>query len=183
MLQLQRLAVERVGEQDVVVVEDVERQVGRVALLGVADDVRRGRADLGHLEDRLDRDALPGRVELRPAGDAVDVGVDLLARQRLELVPGQGERGSRPRRRPGSPTSRGPPAGRSRSGGPGTSRCGTGRAGCARRWRGRRCWPPKSRSNMGRGVLVGWWASPVSSHTARDGPVTARRVRRVPLPP
>ena len=58
----------------------------------MGDDVGRARADLGEAEDLLDRDALPVGVELRPAGDAVDVGVDGLARQRLELPPGQGER-------------------------------------------------------------------------------------------
>ncbi len=36
--------------------------------------------------------ALPGRVELAPAGHAVDVGGDGLAGQGLELVPGEGER-------------------------------------------------------------------------------------------
>ena len=84
MLQLERRAAERVGEQDVVVIEDGQRDVGGVALLGVRDDVRRVRSDAGHLQDRLDRDAFPGRVELGPAGDAVDVRVDRLARQGLE---------------------------------------------------------------------------------------------------
>ena len=87
MLGLERLAAERVGEHHVVVVEHGERQVRRVALLGVGDDVGRRRADLGEPEDLLDRHALPVGVELRPAGDAVDVRVDRLARQRLELLP------------------------------------------------------------------------------------------------
>ena len=89
---LERRPAERVGQQDVVVIEDRERDVGGVALLGMRDDVCRVRADAGHLEDRLDGDALPVGVELRPAGHAMDVGVDGLARQGLELVPGQGER-------------------------------------------------------------------------------------------
>src|SRR5215203_5128310 len=42
VLQLERLALEGVGEQDVVVVEDLERQVGRVALLRVPDNEPRG---------------------------------------------------------------------------------------------------------------------------------------------
>ena len=39
------------------------------------------------VEERVDRHALPGRVELRPAGDAVDVGRDRLAREGAELLP------------------------------------------------------------------------------------------------
>jgi hypothetical protein len=58
----------------------------------MGDDVSRVRADLGQAEDLLDRDALPVGVELRPAGDAVDVGVDRLAWQRLERRPVEGER-------------------------------------------------------------------------------------------
>src|SRR4051812_48485188 len=49
----------------------------------------RVRPHAGHLEDRLDRDALPVGVELRPTRHAVDVGVDRLAWQLLELRPGQ----------------------------------------------------------------------------------------------
>ena len=52
VLELERLAVEGVREQDVVVIEDRQRQVRRVALLRVGDDVGRGRPDLGELEDR-----------------------------------------------------------------------------------------------------------------------------------
>src|SRR3954447_457344 len=92
VLQLERLAVERVREQDIVVVQDRERDIGGVALLGVGHDVGRGRPDLGEAEDLLDRNSLPVRVELCPAGHAMDVRVDGLAGQRLELVPAEGER-------------------------------------------------------------------------------------------
>src|SRR5207249_3701039 len=37
-------------------------------------------------------DAFPVGVELRPLGDTVDVGPDLLARERTELLPGPGGR-------------------------------------------------------------------------------------------
>src|SRR3954463_7352971 len=83
VVQLERLAVERVREQDIVVVQDRERDVGGVALLGVRHDVGRGRPDLGEAEDLLDRNSLPVRVELCPAGHAMDVRVDGLAGQRL----------------------------------------------------------------------------------------------------
>src|SRR3954471_15116024 len=43
VLELERLATERVRQHHVVVVEHAQRQVRRVALLGVGDDVRRGR--------------------------------------------------------------------------------------------------------------------------------------------
>src|SRR5215208_2392942 len=89
---LEWLAAVCVSQHHVVVVEHIQRQVRRVALLAMGDDVRRGRADLGEAEDLLDRDALPVGVELRPPRDAMDVGVDGLARQRLELLPGQRER-------------------------------------------------------------------------------------------
>src|SRR5262249_21781062 len=58
VLELERLAVEGVGEKDVVVIEDRQRQVRGVALLGVGDNVADVRAELGELEDVLDRDAL-----------------------------------------------------------------------------------------------------------------------------
>ena len=91
MLELQRLATERVGQEDVAVIEHGQGQVGGVALLGMRDDVCRARTDAGHLQDRLDRHAFPGGVELRPARDAVDVRLDGLARQVPELAPGQRE--------------------------------------------------------------------------------------------
>src|SRR6516225_3341630 len=68
----------------------LERQVGRVAAVRV----------LGHelgcsldpFEERVDRDASPDGVELRPLGHAVDVADDLLARQGTELLPGPAAR-------------------------------------------------------------------------------------------
>ena len=49
MLRLQRLAAERVGEEHVVIVEDAERQVRRVALLRCATTNFAVRAHLGPL--------------------------------------------------------------------------------------------------------------------------------------
>ena len=108
VLGLELLAVERVGQQDVVVIEDRERQVGRVALLRVRDDVGRR------------------RPELRPSRGCAWIGTPSqvvssliqrvtqwmsvwtrLARQRLELRPRSASTASRPRPRPGSPMSRG----------------------------------------------------------------------------
>ena len=125
-------------------------------------------------------DALPVGVELGPAGHAVDVGVDGLAGQRLELLPGQGERRvdlapdlEVPRREVRVRA-------RSRSGGPGTCRSCTGRAGSARRSRDPASWLPKSRSNM-RLVLESGWVRRRWSHTADDGPVTRAAWRARPL--
>src|SRR5262245_37934614 len=42
------------------------------------------------VEERIDRHAFPHRVELGPARDAVDVGLDRLARQGAELFPRPG---------------------------------------------------------------------------------------------
>jgi hypothetical protein len=93
VLELEWLAVERVGQEHVIVVEDRERQVGGVALLGVGNHVRRRGPDRGHLEDGPDRHALPGGVELAPAGHAVDVCRHGPPGKGLELVPGERERG------------------------------------------------------------------------------------------
>src|SRR5690606_12652601 len=53
VLELERLAAERVGQEDVVVVEHLARQVRRVALLGVGDDEARLGSHLGQPEDLL----------------------------------------------------------------------------------------------------------------------------------
>src|SRR5580765_5340282 len=83
VLALERLAAEGVGQHDVVVVQDGQREVGRVALLRVGDDVCRRWSDLGQAQDLLDGDALPIGIELGPTSDAMDVRVDCLARQLL----------------------------------------------------------------------------------------------------
>ena len=92
MLGFERLPIEGVRQQHVVVIEDRQRQVRGIALLRMRDDVGRVRPDVGQLQDRLDGDALPGRVEFRPPRDAVDVRPDGLAGEGLELLPGQRER-------------------------------------------------------------------------------------------
>ena len=91
MLRLQRLAAEGVRQHDVVVLEDLEREVRRVALLAVREDEASGRLELRPAEDRLDRDTLPGRIQPRPTRHAVDVAVDRLAGETLELLPGERE--------------------------------------------------------------------------------------------
>ena len=92
MLLLEGLSIERVGEHHVVVIEDGQGHVRRVALFGMGKDVGRGRSHLGEFQDLLDRDAFPDSIQFRPARDAVDVRLDRLAGQGLELVPSQGER-------------------------------------------------------------------------------------------
>src|SRR5215210_298803 len=59
MFGLERLTAEGVREHHVVVVEDAEREIRRIALLAVGDDMGGRRADLGEAKDLLDRDALP----------------------------------------------------------------------------------------------------------------------------
>src|SRR6266436_2010226 len=64
----------------------LERQVGRVAAVRVLGHEVGCRLD--PFEERVDRDASPDGVELRPFGHAVDVAGDLLAREGTELLPG-----------------------------------------------------------------------------------------------
>ena len=92
MVGLERLAVIGVSDDHVVVEHDLEREVGRVAAVGVGHHELAFRIDAGAAEQLADGDADPGRVELRPARDAVDVGRDLPLREGLQLVPGQGQR-------------------------------------------------------------------------------------------
>ena len=86
VLGVERLAVVGVRDPGLAAGEVLEREVGRVAAVAERDRVLG--LGLDALEQRVDRDALPGRVQLRPARDAVDVDGDRLARQRAQLVPG-----------------------------------------------------------------------------------------------
>src|SRR3954451_18739990 len=90
VLRVERLAVVAERDPGFAVDQILERDVRRVAAVTERDRV--GRVVLDGLEQRVDSHALPDRVELRPAGDAVDVGGDRLARESLELVPRPADR-------------------------------------------------------------------------------------------
>src|ERR1051325_3606134 len=83
----ERFAVVLVCEQNVILIELRERQVGGEILRG-ADD-RETRRGLRHRPSQHfpECDAFPEIVVTAPAGDAMDVGDDLHARQLLELLP------------------------------------------------------------------------------------------------
>src|SRR5262249_44748115 len=85
MLRIERFAAVREGDPGHAARDVLERDVRRVATVAELDHVLRGRLDA--VEQRVDGDALPVRVELRPLGDTVDVDGDLLPRQRTELLP------------------------------------------------------------------------------------------------
>src|SRR5437868_12905467 len=85
VLRLERLAVVVVGDPCLAIRDVLERQVRRVTPVAEREQVAGIMVD--ESEERVERDALPDGVELRPLGDAMDVGRDLLARQGLELVP------------------------------------------------------------------------------------------------
>jgi hypothetical protein len=88
---LERLARVRVGQQHVVVAQELERDVGGVAAVGVGHHV----GGVGHhacaVQHLAHRHAAPDGVELRPAGHAVDVRRDLALGQCHQLVPGQAQ--------------------------------------------------------------------------------------------
>src|SRR4051812_26708840 len=85
VLRLERLLVVSERDPGLAAGDVLERQVRRVAAVAEGHHVLG--LVLDTLEQRVDRDALPDRVELRPLGHAVDVLRDLLARQRAELLP------------------------------------------------------------------------------------------------
>ena len=85
MLGLERLAIVAVGDPRLPAGEVVKRQVRGVAAVRVGH--HEGGAGLEPVEQRVDRDAGPCRVELRPLCDAVDVDGDLLVGQGGQLVP------------------------------------------------------------------------------------------------
>ena len=71
------------------VAQERDRNVRRVALLGVRDDVVRGRQRFHERLDGAPVDALERDVEATPARDAVDVLRVRRPRERIQLVPGQ----------------------------------------------------------------------------------------------
>src|SRR5690242_981387 len=86
---LERLAVEGMGQQHVVVQNHLERQVRGVAAVRVRHhELRLGLHSCTLQQVRYEHPA-PGGVELAPASHAVDVGDEVLLRQSLQLVPGE----------------------------------------------------------------------------------------------
>ena len=134
VLAAQRLAVGVRREHRALALEELDRDVGREACLGVRDREARRRARAGELAERRPGDALEGRVEPAPARDAVDVLRHLDPRQLAQLLPAQRQR------RVDLAGDREVPAGeigrilgdRRRRGAPAISRSGTGRAAAAR---------------------------------------------------
>src|SRR4051812_27673297 len=85
VLGLERLAPVLVGDPCPATGQILERQVGRIAAVTPRGDVAGVGVDA--FEQCVDRDPGPGGVELRPLGDAMDVGGDRFPRQRDELLP------------------------------------------------------------------------------------------------
>ena len=121
----------RVGQQHVIVVEHVERHVGGVALLAVGDHEAGASASAAPARGCAGWARPRSRCRARPAGHAVDVGVDRLAGHLLELVPAERERVLDLAPDPEVPGRRGRSSGPSRSGGRATSRSSTGRGDAA----------------------------------------------------
>ena len=86
MVDAEVLAVPGVAEEDVVVVQDLERQAGRVAVLAVRHHVVRLGQRLDPAQDLLNGDAGPAIAEAAPAGDTVDVRHHVFRRQRAQLA-------------------------------------------------------------------------------------------------
>src|SRR5260221_9452982 len=68
------MALPRVSEQHILGIEFGERQIGGVVVMAVEDDEARLGLGPNGRQDMLGADALPGIVETRPGGDAVNVG-------------------------------------------------------------------------------------------------------------
>src|SRR5215213_738057 len=85
MLGLERLAAVGVSDPGLSACDLIQRQVRRVAAVAEGDDVLGSRFDL--FQQGVHRDAFPTGTELRPFGNAVDVGGDLLRGQLSELLP------------------------------------------------------------------------------------------------
>src|SRR6058998_1992917 len=88
----ERLAVPLVREEDVGIVEDVERMGRRVPIAAAKGREAGGRADLRALRHLADRDSDPLVVEGRPARDAVERGYHSRGRQSEKLIVRETER-------------------------------------------------------------------------------------------
>src|SRR5262245_32112690 len=85
VLGLEIRSTEAKGDPRLSVQEILQRQIGRVVAVGV--DERIGRVRLQPREEHVDRDALPGRSELRPPGHAVQIRRERLGRQAAKRLP------------------------------------------------------------------------------------------------
>jgi len=85
VLARERLPVHRVDEQDVGFERFGERDVRRVAVVAVAQDVRGFREGLGERKDVRDPHTAEAKVEARPGRDAMKVGVFLDLIQGVQL--------------------------------------------------------------------------------------------------
>ena len=85
VLGIERLAVIAECNPGLTVGHVLDRQIGGIAAVTESQHVRSIVLDL--LEQRVERDPLPRRVELRPAGHAVDVLGQRLGRKCVELLP------------------------------------------------------------------------------------------------
>src|SRR3954465_8196756 len=88
---LERFAVGFPRDQRLVVLERLERDVGREALLRLGEHEAPARLRPDERREFTPVDAAEARVEPAPARDAVDVDGDLRLRERLQLVVGQRE--------------------------------------------------------------------------------------------
>src|SRR5712691_4121365 len=88
----ERLPVPLVREQDVRIVEDVERMGRRIAVPAAEGREAGGRADLRALRHFADRDPDPLIVERGPAGDAMEGRNHFCGRKSQELVVGEADR-------------------------------------------------------------------------------------------
>src|SRR5215207_234807 len=86
MFGLELVAVVAVDDPRLAARDVLDREVRRVAAVAQGGDV--AALELHAVQQRVDGDAGPLRVELRPGRHAVDVHGEVLARQRLELIPG-----------------------------------------------------------------------------------------------
>src|SRR5947209_2668076 len=86
VLGLQRLSAKIKSDPRLSTRYILQRQVGRIAAVGEGGDVLRRGFDA--VEEGIDRDPFPDRIELGPVGDAVNVFGDRLMVQGLKLFPG-----------------------------------------------------------------------------------------------
>src|SRR5439155_16957361 len=86
---LERLSVVAERDPGLAVGDVLEREVRRVAAVAEGEEIRR--VVLDAVEEGVDGDSLPDRVELRQFRHAVDVSGRRLARQFAELVPAPGD--------------------------------------------------------------------------------------------
>src|SRR5271170_2467187 len=92
MLARDRLALPFVGKQHVVIVEMLERKVGRVAVVAVAHQMLRALERLDDRQDVAGADPLPPVVVARPGGHAMDIRGAVELRLGQEVLEGPDQR-------------------------------------------------------------------------------------------